>query len=69
MNRTLHSSVRVKKRADRAQDNSTPRADGDRMSKADKLALLTEIERIINSQHVTALQKIERLREAIASDN
>jgi hypothetical protein len=39
------------------------------MSTAEQLSLLSEIERIVNSQHMALMQKIQRLREAIASDN
>jgi hypothetical protein len=44
-------------------------ANGVKMSRAEKLSLLCEIERIANSQHTALMQKIERLRAAIASDN
>jgi hypothetical protein len=39
-----------------------------KLSRAEKLSLLGEIERIANSEHVALMQKINRLREAIASD-
>lgn len=42
---------------------------GAKMSKGEKLSLLSEIERIANSEHVALMQKLKRLREAIASDN
>lgn len=44
------------------------RAENVKMSKDEKLALLGEIERIANSEHSALMQKIKRLREAIASD-
>ena len=52
----------------RREKGKTTRAENVRMSKSEKLSLLDEIERIANSEHTALMQKIKRLREAIASD-
>ena len=52
-----------------ARKSTSPLAGNGKLSRAEKLSLLSEIERIANSQHVALMQKIQRLREAIASDN
>lgn len=53
----------------RREKEKATRAESVRMSKDEKLSLLSEIERIANSQHMALMQKIQRLREAIVSDN
>jgi anti-sigma28 factor (negative regulator of flagellin synthesis) len=64
----MNRNLKIVKRADRKDDAVT--ANGVKMSKVElQLSLLSDIERIANSQHVALMQKIERLREAIASDN
>ncbi len=63
MNRNL-SSQRTATRIPESQ-----RSENGKLNTAEKLSLLSEIERIANSQHVALIQKIQRLREAIASDN
>jgi hypothetical protein len=63
MNRRLQAVER-----DATKATSPPAGNG-KLSRAEKLSLLCEIERIANSQHVALMQKIQRLREAIASDN
>jgi hypothetical protein len=67
----------VKRSGAQAEDS---KAGSVKMSRDEKLALLEEIERIANSQYVALVQqqqqehtalkrKLQRLREAIASDN
>jgi len=63
----MNRNLKIVKRADRKDDAAT--VNGVKMSTPEKLSLLSDIERIANSQHMALMQKIERLREAIASDN
>ncbi len=63
----MNRNLKIIPRADRKDDAVA--ANGVKMSTPEKLSLLSDIERIANSQHVALMQKIERLREAIASDN
>lgn len=63
MNRTVKRIRREELKDAPTEQNSV------KMSGSEKLELLSEIERIANSQHTALMQKIRRLREAIASDN
>jgi hypothetical protein len=63
----MNRNLKIVQRADRKDDAAT--ANGVKMSTPEKLSLLSDIERIANSQHMALMQKIQRLREAIASDN
>jgi hypothetical protein len=63
----MNRNLKIIPRADRKDDAVA--VNGVKMSTPEKLSLLSDIERIANSQHMALMQKIQRLREAIASDN
>lgn len=49
----------------RREKEKTKPTENVKMSQSEKLSLLSEIERIVNSQHVALISKIARLREAL----